>query len=253
VIWRLFQITAENVQYAEEGIKQSDIRSQQNHLTLNKIVEKTFFDLLGNVYKDFPIEFWKKDLQENMGGDDPIFSTMVEKTTPKVIIEVGSWKGQSSISMAAACKKLKLDAKIICVDTWLGSEEHWTEGSRRKSMKFVFGRPTFYYDFLSNVIQTGHTETIIPLSLPSSTASKILNHFKIKAELIYIDGSHDAQTFSSDLKNYWELLAKDGVMFGHDVDWPDVKNSLETFCSEKNIFYISAGAFWFLCINQPVI
>ena len=33
-------------------------------------------------------------------GNEPIFERLIRKTMPSVIIEVGTWKGQSAINMA---------------------------------------------------------------------------------------------------------------------------------------------------------
>src|SRR5687767_5354488 len=84
------------------------------------------------------------------GGADPIFGRLIELVKPRVIIEIGSWKGQSAITMADACKAQKWLPAIICIDTWLGSEEmifKWPHELRR-----LHGFPMLYYQFLSNVV-----------------------------------------------------------------------------------------------------
>jgi len=50
----------------------------------------------------------------------PIFEELIKRNEPKRIIEVGSWLGGSAIRMAQICRDLGYDAKIICIDTWLG-------------------------------------------------------------------------------------------------------------------------------------
>lgn len=45
------------------------------------------------------------------------------------IIEVGSYKGLSTVSLGKTCKKLqelyKKSCTVIAVDTWLGTSEHY--------------------------------------------------------------------------------------------------------------------------------
>src|ERR1019366_3995841 len=87
------------------------------------------------------------------GGSDPLFEIFIRQIKPKVIIEVGIWKGQSAITMAEACRTHRLDCVIICVDTWLGSEEHILKC--RKELRPANGFPMLYYQFLSNVVHRG--------------------------------------------------------------------------------------------------
>jgi hypothetical protein len=206
---------------------------------MNKILSH----VLGDAYADFPIAYWPFDGQ-GMGGDSFVFSEMVNKVKPKVIIEIGSWKGQSAITMADACNKLNLDTAIICVDTWLGSEEHWRTPSCVSDMKMVNGRPTFYNNFIANIIHRGYTDVISPLSLPSADAFYVLKHFGIKSDLTYIDGAHDHDAVYSDLMKYWELRSNTGVIFGHDISWPGVKSAVEAFCIEKKAQYTCTNEFW---------
>ena len=54
-----------------------------------------------------------------------IWITLVGKVIadvkPKLIVEVGTWKGASAIYMAKICRKLELNTEIVCIDTWLGT------------------------------------------------------------------------------------------------------------------------------------
>ena len=75
-----------------------------------------------------------------------------------MIIEVGSWKGGSAINMAGILKKNKINAKILCIDTWLGSLEMWKAKGHKEvgfwydSLMHDNGYPGLYYQFLYNVI-----------------------------------------------------------------------------------------------------
>lgn len=158
-----------------------------------------------------------------------IFDDLVEQVRPKVIIEVGTWKGASALRMARACKRLGLNTKIYCVDTWLGAVEFWTDLSHtpERDLMLVNGYPQIYYQFLSNVIHEGFTDMIIPIPNTSATGAKILKHLGVVADLIYIDGSHEYEDVKSDIDKYMTLLNWSGVMFGDDYGWADVKKAVD--------------------------
>jgi predicted O-methyltransferase YrrM len=173
------------------------------------------------------------------GGDAPILSRLVAELKPSIIIEVGSWKGQSTATMAESLIKqgLKEQSIIIAVDTWLGSKEHWEVHEGREELELTFGYPTFYKRFLSNMKLRGYDASIIPLPLPSLIAARYLAGKAVKANLIYIDGSHDEKDVYEDLCAYWELLSQGGIIFGDDFQWPTVARAVKKFCAEKNVTF----------------
>ena len=65
------------------------------------------------------------DLQ-GWGSADPLFRLLFERLRPKRVAEVGTWKGASALHMASLARELAIeDCEILCIDTWLGSIEHW--------------------------------------------------------------------------------------------------------------------------------
>lgn len=116
-----------------------------------------------------------------------------------------------------------------------------------KSLKLVNGYPTVYYDFLSNVVLSGHADMIIPLPLPSSVAAKVLADHYIRAELIYIDGSHEYEDVAADIVNYRKLATTNGIMFGDDMVWPGVKHAVLENIPPQSLYV--DGEFW----THPVL
>jgi cephalosporin hydroxylase len=157
------------------------------------------------------------------------------------IIEVGSFHGQSAIYMANHFKKKKFYGTIWCVDTFLGSIEHWKLDTRPyEFLEIKNGRPEFYIRFLENVKNTMNNDMILPLPQTSSNAAKLFKRENIKADLIYIDGSHEFLDVMQDLTNYNELLAEGRLMFGDDWGMTDVFNAVCQFAS-VNDYLISCG------------
>jgi len=186
-----------------------------------------------------------KNLYENLNllppdyqgwySDSPVFNLVIEKTLPSVIVEVGTWKGASAINMADICKNKKLKTTIYCVDTWLGSEEFWVRLAHTKERDLLLknGYPQIYYQFLSNVVHKNHQDTIIPVPNTSFIGSKILKSKNVKADLIYIDGSHEYEDVKLDISSYWDILKQNGIMFGDDYLW--VKKAVDEYCETNKI------------------
>ena len=121
--------------------------------------------------------------------------------------------------MATACRDLGLDTEIVCVDTWLGATEFWTkkeDAKRYQSLKLVNGYPTVYYTFLKNVKKLGLEKYITPFPQTSTNAARFMFKNLVKADLIYIDGSHEYEDVKQDLESWTRVLKKNGTMFGDD-------------------------------------
>lgn len=88
-----------------------------------KTVKNTIFRGV-NPFEDYPFDSTLVDYQ-GWGSDHPILTTLIDILRPKLILEVGTWKGLSAIYMANCIKSLNLETEIVCIDIWLGSPEHW--------------------------------------------------------------------------------------------------------------------------------
>jgi len=176
-----------------------------------------------------------------------IFEKLIIEYKPNIIAEVGSWKGASAIHMANICKKNNLNSKIYCIDTWLGGFDHILNNF--DDLKIKNGYPQLYYQFLSNVFITNNQDLIIPVPNTSYIGYIYLKYNNIKPNLIYIDGSHEYEDVVNDIKNYYDLLADGGVIFGddfHDCIWPDVKRGVVDFCRNKNINFKIEDGKWII-------
>lgn len=200
-----------------------------------------------NIYKGFePIPL---DMH-GWNGDSSFFGFLIDELKPKNIVEVGSWKGQSSITMAKKCKLINLSTTIYCIDTWLGATEFWCsmKNSAERSLMQKHGYPQVYYQFLSNVIHSSVTDYILPLPMPSSIGWRYCRFHKIEPEMIYIDASHEKGDVIADITNYWPLLKTGGVMFGDDFhrSWPGVVHDVNLFGSRNKIKINKNKNFWYI-------
>jgi predicted O-methyltransferase YrrM len=201
-----------------------------------------------DIYKN--LELLPEDLQ-GWNGNDKIFNDLIDHLKPERIIEVGSWKGQSSINMGKIVNQLNLNTKIHCVDTWLGAVEFWTTyNNEERDLILKNGYPQIYYQFLSNVVHNDLQNIISPFPNTSENGYRYYKHNKITAKLIYIDASHEEEDVYKDITNYYELLEPGGVMFGDDyISWVGVKKAVDRFTKENNI-ELDIRNEWYWVINK---
>ena len=130
-------------------------------------------------YEGFVAQPGAEDRQ-GWGSDHRVFKNLIARVKPRLIIEVGSWKGMSALTMAKASQALQLDVEIVCVDTWLGSPGLYTRPNDEfyGSLKHVNGYPSLFYTFLSNVVASGLQEMITPLPFAVAAGSRRACQFR---------------------------------------------------------------------------
>lgn len=216
---------------------------------MREIYELLFGDQ--DIYEDFDTkDGWMLDLQ-GWGGHREYFKARIEETEPHLIIEVGTWKGKSACAMADICTEIfETDRhpsdpqptmpEIVCVDTWLGATEFWTnhqDPKRYKSLALACGYPQVYYQFLANVILSGHENIITPFPQSSINAARLFRKQGVEADLIYVDASHEYDDVKMDLEYYYDCLRSGGVMFGDDYCeyWKGVIQAVDEFAASKGL------------------
>jgi hypothetical protein len=152
--------------------------------------------------------------------------------------------------MARVAKEEGLsDFEIVCIDTWLGSSEHWLKRDDPNffaALKLEHGHPTLYRQFLANVIKSGHADVITPLPLASGAAFEVLQAHRVQAELIYLDAGHGYVDVRDDIGRYWRLLRSGGIMIGDDyvAAWPGVIRAVAEFAERIDQPVRTSGPKW---------
>ena len=147
---------------------------------------------------------------------------------PESIVEVGSWLGASAIFMASKTK-----APILCVDTFLGSNEVlWREG---KVNNLVDNFNSIYRQFCANITHKELNNQVSPLPMTSSSAAELLAKLDVTIDMVYLDAGHREREVYADLQDWWPLTNK--VLVGDDYNsyWPGVIAAANRFASENNI------------------
>jgi cephalosporin hydroxylase len=175
-----------------------------------------------------PLEVTIKPNISGWNSESIAFEYAINTYKPDSIVEVGSWLGASAIFMASKTK-----ASILCVDTFLGSNEVlWREG---KVSNLVDNFNSLYRQFCANITHKNLNAQVSPLPMTSSSAAELLAKLKVKTDMVYLDAGHREREVYADLQDWWPLTNK--VLVGDDYNshWPGVIVAADRFASENNI------------------
>lgn len=188
----------------------------------------------------------QKDLQ-GWASTGRSFDEVIKLLKPKTIIEVGTWKGASAVNMAklALAEGIpELELEIVCIDTFLGSYEHYcTMGTFDLLETRINGLPQIYNKFLSNVLQENLQNVITPFAIDSGNGALALKHWGVKADLIYIDAAHDYDFVKIDFSRYSEVLRDGGYLLIDDWHHGPIKNAATEVFGDK-VFDFHGKAAW---------
>lgn len=122
------------------------------------------------------------------------------------IIEVGSWKGRSTVALASG------GAIVTAVDTWLGvphdpvTQETWYPET-------LEGPDVIFNQFLRNVDGL----RVAPLRMPSANAAVALAASVGRFfDMVFIDADHRYEAVVADILAYRQLIRPGGLLAGHD-------------------------------------
>ena len=188
---------------------------------------------LGSPFRGFPAGLYARDGQ-GWNSDHPFLARTVRETRPRLVVEVGVWKGASTITLARALRDAGVDGAVLAVDTWLGSPEHWIKPNIFPDLHHVHGYPQLYRTFLANVAGAGVAPWVVPLPIDSGGAAGILRHHELRPDMVHVDAGHDYASVAADLARWWDRLAPGGWIVADDYDpegavWPPVRAAVDDF------------------------
>lgn len=174
------------------------------------------------------------DGQTFPSSEAKIFDALVAKHSPTSIIEVGTHKGGSAYRWA---KLAGPACRIYCVDTWLEAADAVLSTKKTYGILYQNHHPLTYWQFLANMKTLGVHEQITPILNTSSEGAIILKAHGVKAQIIYIDGSHTGRQAYYDMHDYWPMLESGGSMLVDDLTlYPMVYGAVLRFVDENNLW-----------------
>jgi len=162
-------------------------------------------------------------------GHIHVTDAVMDEFKPRLMIEVGTWKGQSAIHFAKRMQGYHEDCALICIDTWLGSRELWQK--EHSNLNCRNGLPDVYRQFMVNVVHEGLADSIVPLPLSSGEAAALLPKLDIDADAVYVDAGHGYPSVSADLSGFLPIVRPGGFLFGDDYrpTFPGVVQAVDEF------------------------
>jgi predicted O-methyltransferase YrrM len=136
-------------------------------------------------------------------GEGLLLYNLAKKCSKGVIVEIGSWKGKSTIWLASGSKKGK-NARVYAIDPHIGSPEH----------QKMFGKVWTFEEFKKNIKRAGVDDIIVPMVKKSEDAAK---NFSKPVGLAFIDGDHEYDMVKLDYDLWFPKLVEGGVMAFHDT------------------------------------
>jgi predicted O-methyltransferase YrrM len=147
-----------------------------------------------------------------------LYDEMINKFDNASFLEVGTWKGRSTVYMADKIKESGKNIKLTAIDIFgkfisQGKQEDTTD---------------IYNEFLENIEPYKNIVTVL-----KGDSKTLHSEFPDESfDFIFIDGGHEYETISEDIKGWYPKLKKGGIFGGHDCDWPGVHKAIYEYFGE---------------------
>ncbi|HKM63143.1 MAG TPA: class I SAM-dependent methyltransferase [Acidisphaera sp.] len=187
-------------------------------------------------FLDLPPDLREVDMRGASQGH-AFIGPAVAAAHPGVVVDVGAGKGGSTIAFARELRNGRMNAVVVAVDTFLGDVTDWGSDDEFEGMEYEAGRSSLYPRFVSNVLQAGLGNFVLPLTLDATSAAALFAQFGIPASVVHLDAGDDAASIRSYLEAWWPLLAPGGVLIGgpcgegHEV----ARQAYESFFSSHGV------------------
>ncbi|MFH1545360.1 MAG: class I SAM-dependent methyltransferase [archaeon] len=151
-----------------------------------------------------------------------LFNKAKECSGRGAIVEIGSWKGKSTIWLGLGSKEGS-KTRVYAVDPHnAGADE------------VIYGRVNTLKEFKDNIKRAKLDEVVKPIVKDSTKASK---DWKKPIELLFIDGSHQFDLVKKDFLNWSRFLVEGGLIAFHDsLLWPGPRKVVNKMLLASNYF-----------------
>jgi predicted O-methyltransferase YrrM len=138
------------------------------------------------------------------------------------IVEVGSWKGKSTIWIASGSKDGK-NIRIYAIDPHTGSSEH----------KEKYRNIWTFEEFKNNIRNANVEDVVTPLVKTSEDAAR---GFSGPVEFVFIDGAHEYDFVKTDFVSWFPKIIDGGFLAFHDSGMDGPRKVIEDFVYKSRNF-----------------
>ena len=124
---------------------------------------------------------------------------LTSKSGPHNVVEIGSYKGRSSVVLASVIRLVSPESRLFCIDPF--------QGRTSKSSK----ASSTYNDFIANISSRGLDKYIEPVVMRSTDV-----RMEKQIRFIFIDGLHEYEDVRTDFEHFERLVEEDGIVAFHD-------------------------------------
>ncbi|HTU33380.1 MAG TPA: class I SAM-dependent methyltransferase [Candidatus Acidoferrum sp.] len=141
-----------------------------------------------------------------LGQERWLFEAAYSLASPANIVEIGSFKGRSTVALASGCRGRR--KRVFSIDTFDGGG--WDLDQR-----------DFFAEFSENVKRCRVSQHVTVLR---GKSTDVASGWSRPIHMLFIDGCHEYEAAKADFDCYFPHVVPGGIVAFHDVneDWPGV-------------------------------
>lgn len=149
---------------------------------------------------------------------------LIIETKPKVVVEIGVFKGQSLTAQAFALRNNNDGGKIYGIDPW--SKERAVEGGTDPANDEWWTKKIDLDQICNDCMKNIRDHRLEEWVVIIRSASQFCYDLFPRIDQLYIDGCHSELASTRDVINYAPRVKEGGYIFMDDCDWSTTQKAV---------------------------